>query len=293
MSKSTKIIAALGVVAGLGVAALPAFTYAAQVQQSVSGDVDLFVEVQPAIAMTITGNNDADQSYTYASYKYTIVTPQAGDNPSTEGWYEKSGNTYTLSADTTVTEGKTYFAQGDNTEGVDVFAPTIGNGIVDGHTEAFKVGPSSSYASLLPNSILNGNATNGFRSTITVFTNSASGYTLSVKDADDTTALTQISGTDTIPAAATIAAGTNAGWNFDVIRHGSTSESTFTPTEAGDTEELAAQVITTAGAQIDNWTEKTVNGRDTIVDYNVATRSDQSTGVYTDTIIYTATTANN
>lgn len=55
MSKTTKIIAALGVVAGLGVAALPAFTFAAD---PVSGDVDLYVKVNPAIAMTITGNND-------------------------------------------------------------------------------------------------------------------------------------------------------------------------------------------------------------------------------------------
>ncbi|MBR2989624.1 hypothetical protein IKF40_01700 [Candidatus Saccharibacteria bacterium] len=54
MSKSTKIIAALGVVAGLGVAALPAFTYAA----SVDGNAEVIVEVSPAISLAITGNND-------------------------------------------------------------------------------------------------------------------------------------------------------------------------------------------------------------------------------------------
>lgn len=297
MSKSTKIIAALGVVAGLGVAALPAFSYATQTPQSVDGNVELYVEVQPAISMTISGNNDDGDYYTITSYEYTIVTPQAGDNPHTEGWYEKgSGNTYTVTEDTTVTEGKTYFERVANTTGVDVFAPTsAGAGIVDGHTEAFKVGPSSSYATLLPNSLLNGSAGNGFRSTITVYTNNATGYTLSVKDADSTTALTQIvsEGTpDTIPALASISAGANAGWNFDVIRHGATSgePAAFVPTEDGNTEELTAQVITTGGAQIDNWTGKTSSGRDTIVDYNVATRSDQSAGVYTDTIIYTATT---
>ena len=37
MSKTTKIIAALGVAAGLGVAALPAFSYA----DSVAGQVDV------------------------------------------------------------------------------------------------------------------------------------------------------------------------------------------------------------------------------------------------------------
>ena len=52
--KSTKIIAVAGVVAGLGVAALPALTFAA----STSGQVTLSAEVQEAIAMTIEGNGD-------------------------------------------------------------------------------------------------------------------------------------------------------------------------------------------------------------------------------------------
>ena len=40
---------------------------------------------------------------------YLEVTPAGTENPSTEGWYEKTGSTYTLTADTTVISGKTYY----------------------------------------------------------------------------------------------------------------------------------------------------------------------------------------
>lgn len=62
MSKTTKIIAALGVVAGLGVAALPAFTYAVT-NRSVEGAVKLDVEVLPSLAMTIHSNGDPTNTY--------------------------------------------------------------------------------------------------------------------------------------------------------------------------------------------------------------------------------------
>ena len=54
-----KAIAALGVVAGLGLAALPAFSYATT---EVSGNVNVQVEINPAIAMRIHSN--ADQTCT-------------------------------------------------------------------------------------------------------------------------------------------------------------------------------------------------------------------------------------
>lgn len=45
---------------------------------------------------------------------YVAVTPQTGDNPKANGWYERSGSdpdyTYTLTTDTTVQDGKTYYA---------------------------------------------------------------------------------------------------------------------------------------------------------------------------------------
>jgi hypothetical protein len=48
---------------------------------------------------------------------YDAVTPETGDNPAEEGWYERSGSAgayvYTLTTDTTVTEGKTYYAKSD------------------------------------------------------------------------------------------------------------------------------------------------------------------------------------
>lgn len=51
MSKSTKVIAALGVVAGLGVAALPAFTYAA------TADAEVEVTVTSSISIAVEGTD--------------------------------------------------------------------------------------------------------------------------------------------------------------------------------------------------------------------------------------------
>ena len=48
---------------------------------------------------------------------YDAVTPETGANPKEEGWYERSGSAgayvYTLTTDTTVAEGKTYYARSD------------------------------------------------------------------------------------------------------------------------------------------------------------------------------------
>lgn len=44
---------------------------------------------------------------------YSAVTPESGDNPSAKGWYEKDGNNYVLSTDTTVDSEKTYYAKSD------------------------------------------------------------------------------------------------------------------------------------------------------------------------------------
>jgi hypothetical protein len=42
---------------------------------------------------------------------YTAVTPVGSENPASEGWYEKSGNTYVLSTDATVDAQKTYYSK--------------------------------------------------------------------------------------------------------------------------------------------------------------------------------------
>ncbi len=46
---------------------------------------------------------------------YNAATPQTGDNPKEKGWYERSGSAgayvYTLTTDTTVADGKTYYVK--------------------------------------------------------------------------------------------------------------------------------------------------------------------------------------
>lgn len=53
---------------------------------------------------------------------YTVVTPDTGDNPSTEGWYEKSGDVYTLSTDSAVDADKTYYVK-STSDGTDARLP--------------------------------------------------------------------------------------------------------------------------------------------------------------------------
>lgn len=45
---------------------------------------------------------------------YSAVTPQAGDVPSTEGWYELVNGKYVLSTDTEVDAGKTYYEKNES-----------------------------------------------------------------------------------------------------------------------------------------------------------------------------------
>ncbi len=230
--KSTKIIAVAGVVAGLGVAALPALTFAAE---SVSGSVDLYAEVVPAIAMTITGNNDNNSHY------------------------------------------------GSGNGAVDVFNPaTAASSVIDTHTTPATATTvaSSSWISLLPNAVANGNDTNGFKSTINVYTNAHSGYTLKVKDADATLALTKVGSTETIAALAadgSLSAGTPA-WGYKV--------------DTASTDGTGYKAITAADVDVKTKATPTSGGEETIVYYGVATAATQATGVYTDTITYTATTNN-
>ena len=227
MSKTTKIIAALGVVAGLGVAALPAFTYAAEV----SGDVDVIVEVEPAIAMRIVGNNDTASGY---------------------------GNVKIKSDDIN----------------------TIGSQDVSDFVTTGAATSSSKYQ-VLPYSVLNGNDTNGFKSTITVYTN-AGYYGLSIKDADST--LDLVNGSSVIPAGVPgsgdttfdLTAGTPA-WGY-VVDTASTDGTGYSPITASDVE-IKHEVAVAAG-------------NSTVVYYGAATSATQATGNYVDTLTYTAVSAN-
>ena len=92
--------------------------------------------------------------------------------------------------------------------------------------------------------------------------------TLTVKDADDNLAL--VSGLNTIPAGTNIVAGTSA-WGYKV--------------NGG-----AYTAITAADASVHSSDEATMGGDITNISYGVSTSEDQAAGVYTDTIVFTATT---
>ncbi|MBR1795775.1 hypothetical protein IJ765_00740 [Candidatus Saccharibacteria bacterium] len=250
MTKSKIILASLGVVAGLGTAALPLASYAAQTPQSVSGNVNLAVEVQPAISMTIVGNNDDNSSYA---------------------------------------------AGATHADGVSVFNPAALNTNDDFDSYDATTAPaavynsashqaSSSYTSLLPNSVSN-DAT--FKSAISVYTNSTTGYTVAVEDSDATTALTnQSDNTKTIPAGATLEAGT-AAWAFKGGKTVTENEGVYTFTDNNNWRAMTANGTQTL---IYGSNTKTTDGDHFDINYGVSTDADQATGVYTDTIIYTATT---
>lgn len=64
-------------------------------------------------ASIVTKGEVYEDKLAITSESYDAVTPKTGDNPAEEGWYERSGSAgsyvYTLTTDTTVTEGKTYY----------------------------------------------------------------------------------------------------------------------------------------------------------------------------------------
>lgn len=288
MSKSTKIIAALGVVAGLGVAALPAFTYATE---SATGDVDVLVEVQPAIAMTITGNNDNGSLSGDGVFAAETVTPEEGDNPSEEGWYELVGEApnqiYVLTTDTKVADGKTYYEYTGGYRSVDSFSPAGAAGkTIDTHSAPAGsiIGTSSSYVSMLPNAYAN------TTSTVTVYTNNTSGYNLSVKANDSANMIQQgiesPATPDTIAAISSTPAVGTPGWAFKV------AAGTGTQAGAIETGFDSDSQMTTTDQDIVSSSAKTSGGDQWVVTYDVATKADQATGVYKVNLTYTATTDN-
>ena len=244
MTKSSKIITGLGLVAALGIAIVPASSFATD--PYVNGQVEVDVEVLPAIAMTITGNND-NNAANITSGAYTAGTYQAVDN------YDHDGGE---------TETET--------------------GSVMNHASAHITGVSSSYASLLPNNKVDGafgDGANGFGSTITVYTNDSDGYTLTLKDADTTTALTNEDG-ETIAAGTTITAGTS-NWAYKIMVQDGTDVASPVYAAIAASTATAAQITQTDDAT-------TTAGSVSKVAYGVSTKSDQKTGIYADTIVYTA-----
>lgn len=236
--KSTKIIAAAGVVAGLGVAALPAMTFAAE---TIKAGVNVKAIVNEAIAMTITGNDDT---------------------------------TWQTAAETPVSvTGDSIFAPTD-AKMINSYNTSNGEAYVDGTTDIRYA--SGSKAELLPNAKIDGDGTNGFKSLITVYTNSANGYTITVQDEDASTDLVLGNNVDTIPAGTTIAAGTSA-WGYTL-----TSGSSY----------AAVPASTGTAASIKSDGSAFADGEQTTVYYGVSTKAAQKSGIYTDKIVYTAATKN-
>ena len=234
MSKSTKIIAALGVVAGLGVAALPAFTYAA----STDGAVKLEVEVEPGIAMTIHSNGDLDDSTTPATeITYYNANPAAAG----EGFGVDDNELYTKESGlfTNWSSAKTSLSQNQSKEDM--------------------------------------------TSVVTVYTNNAAGYTLTVQDEDSNNNL--VSGSDTIApiaANASLEAGTAGGqWG---IKGGDVAAYTAVPALGTEQSPISPLTLKANGARV------ATTGEATTFTYGVATSATQNTGTYADVIVYTATT---
>ncbi len=118
MSKSTKIIAALGVVAGLGVAALPLSSYATEGE--VSGNVTISATITDSIAMRIQSNSDSTNANAQSGYGVVQYNPSSmqnsGDPTATTGpslaSVSLAANTYnydTLYSDIEVRSNTGYF----------------------------------------------------------------------------------------------------------------------------------------------------------------------------------------
>jgi hypothetical protein len=79
-------------------------------------DVDVTVGDMPG--SVVTGNAVVyEDQLAVTGESYDSVTPAGTENPSEEGWYERSGSAgsyvYTLTTDTTVDSQKTYYARSD------------------------------------------------------------------------------------------------------------------------------------------------------------------------------------
>lgn len=78
-------------------------------------DVDVSTGNMPG--SVVTKGDVYEDRLAITGESYDAVTPETGDNPAEKGWYERSGSAgayvYTLTTDTTVSEGKTYYAKSD------------------------------------------------------------------------------------------------------------------------------------------------------------------------------------
>lgn len=264
MTKTTKVIAALGVVAGLGVAALPAFTYADG--QSVTGDSHIYVRIPNAIAMTITGNND-DQS----CYADSSISPVIAANGSKVINAETITGTTVDYTDEGTVDGLEVTSTNKTSDGVNATTKTL--------TESTK-GASSACVTLNQNAA---DLTTAFN-TVTVYTNNGAGYTLSAK-AKTANLVNGDYHIDPLTAGTAPAAGDGT-WGFKL---------STTDTDIKTGEGIASgyddwAVVPSASAQtIASESVATTGGTAYKVQYGVGTKADQAAGVYKDTVTFTAT----
>jgi hypothetical protein len=73
------------------------------------------VDALKAAIETLEGGSVAKLD-TDTAYTYTAVAETTGKNPASEGWYEKKGDLYVLTEDTTPEAGKTYYTRSANPE---------------------------------------------------------------------------------------------------------------------------------------------------------------------------------
>ncbi len=135
MSKSTKIIAGLGVAAALGVAALPVASFAAQTTTNYTGAVGLSATIADELAIKIDNNNMATGGTAASGTAVTFMTNAIGTQgqdgyvaPSSNliaGNFYKAGNTQILIS-TNVPNTYTLKARGTALTSADASIPVAG-----------------------------------------------------------------------------------------------------------------------------------------------------------------------
>ncbi|QHN42373.1 hypothetical protein GII36_00675 [Candidatus Mycosynbacter amalyticus] len=129
--------------------------------------------------------------------------------------------------------------------------------------------------------------------TVSVSTNNALGYNLTLADSDATTNL--VNGGNTIGAhtgtqASPSALASNT-WGYRVVNVGGFGASAYTAeTNNGSSTSTWAGVPATGSANTLKSTSSTASGDTTTVWYGVKVNSTKANGTYTDTVTYTATT---
>lgn len=77
-------------------------------QTSITIEGHVSINAQSEVPMVFY-SIDPEADGTATTYTYTAVTPDSGDNPSSEGWYVLVGDNYRPTSDTTVDSNVTYY----------------------------------------------------------------------------------------------------------------------------------------------------------------------------------------